>query len=167
VYAAFLQNAPVVRHTRGFTPGWYAVPRWGTPNGLTPPSTRPPSPSATQPHPCTKPQQRNQPENPLNPALTPRAPPAAAGPGRSELRNVDILIPLARPRESVAGPNVPCERRTDPAEPPRAPGPLRSPAAPHGVRPSVPSLPTTSFRPQFNKVSIRTSTCIVRSVRPL
>jgi hypothetical protein len=21
-----------VRHTRGFTPGWYAVPRWGTPN---------------------------------------------------------------------------------------------------------------------------------------
>ena len=31
-YAAFLQNAPVVRHTRGFTPGWYAVPRWGTPN---------------------------------------------------------------------------------------------------------------------------------------
>ncbi|MFZ4819205.1 MAG: hypothetical protein ACOYLU_11200, partial [Limisphaerales bacterium] len=27
VYAAFLQNAPVVRHTRGFTPGWYAVPR--------------------------------------------------------------------------------------------------------------------------------------------
>jgi hypothetical protein len=26
VYAAFLQNAPVVRHTRGFTPGWYAVP---------------------------------------------------------------------------------------------------------------------------------------------
>jgi hypothetical protein len=22
-YAAFLQNAPVVRHTRGFTPGWY------------------------------------------------------------------------------------------------------------------------------------------------
>jgi len=32
VYAAFLQNAPVVRHTRGFTPGWYAVPRWGTPN---------------------------------------------------------------------------------------------------------------------------------------
>ena len=32
LYAAFLQNAPVVRHTRGFTPGWYAVPRWGTPN---------------------------------------------------------------------------------------------------------------------------------------
>jgi hypothetical protein len=31
-YAAFLQNAPVMRHTRGFTPGWYAVPRWGTPN---------------------------------------------------------------------------------------------------------------------------------------
>ncbi len=43
---------------------------------------------------------------------------AAAGPGRSEHRNVDILIPLARQRESPAGPNVPCERRTDPAEPP-------------------------------------------------
>lgn len=30
-YAAFLQNA--IRsptHTRGCTPGWYAVPRWGT-----------------------------------------------------------------------------------------------------------------------------------------
>ena len=42
---------------------------------------------------------------------------AAAGPGRSEHRNVDILIPLARQRESSGGPNVPCERRTDPAEP--------------------------------------------------
>ncbi|MEY4327285.1 MAG: hypothetical protein RIS24_3456, partial [Verrucomicrobiota bacterium] len=42
---------------------------------------------------------------------------AAAGSGRSEPRNVDILIPLARWRESPAGPNVPCERRTDPAEP--------------------------------------------------
>ena len=37
-YAAFLQNAPVVRHTRGFTPGWYAVPRWGTPNASLSPS---------------------------------------------------------------------------------------------------------------------------------
>ena len=37
-YAAFLQNAPVVRHTRGFTPGWYAVPRWGTPKAHPPPS---------------------------------------------------------------------------------------------------------------------------------
>ena len=45
--------------------------------------------------------------------------PAAAGPGRSEHRNVDILIPVARQRESPAGPNVPCERRTDPAEPHR------------------------------------------------
>jgi hypothetical protein len=34
VFAAFLQNAPVVRHTRGFTPGWYSVPRWGTPKAL-------------------------------------------------------------------------------------------------------------------------------------
>jgi hypothetical protein len=44
---------------------------------------------------------------------------AAAGPGRSEHRNVDILIPLARKRESPAGPNVPCERRTGPAEAPK------------------------------------------------
>jgi hypothetical protein len=43
-YAAFLQNAPVVRHTRGFTPGWYAVPRWGTPNAS--PSSSPHTPSA-------------------------------------------------------------------------------------------------------------------------
>ena len=48
----------------------------------------------------------------------PSSKPAAAGPGRSEHRNVDILSPLARQRESPAGPNVPCERRTDPAEPP-------------------------------------------------
>jgi hypothetical protein len=41
-YAAFLQNAPVVRHTRGFTPGWYAVPRWGTPNAAQPPESPPP-----------------------------------------------------------------------------------------------------------------------------
>ncbi len=47
----------------------------------------------------------------------PSSNPAAAGPGRSEHRNVDILTPLARQRESPAGPNVPCERGTDPAEP--------------------------------------------------
>jgi hypothetical protein len=98
VYAAFLQNAPVVRHTRGFTPGWYAVPRWGTPNAS-------PSPSL--------------PAGPNHPA--------AAGPGRSEHRNVDILIPVARQRESPTGPNVPCERRTDPAEPPPPSSPRRQP----------------------------------------
>ena len=38
MYAAFLQNAPVVRHTRGFTPGWYAVPRWGGPKASPPQS---------------------------------------------------------------------------------------------------------------------------------
>ena len=59
--------------------------------------------------------------------------PAAAGPGRSEHRNVDTLIPLARQRESPAGPNVPCERRTVPAEPPSrhgspAPAPALSPS---------------------------------------
>jgi hypothetical protein len=123
---AFLQNAPVVRHTRGFTPGWYAVPRWGTPNGSTPPSTRPPRPSATQPHPYTKPQQRNQPENPLNPALTPRAPPAAAGLGRSKHRKRSN-IPLARSAKAPSSPELPCERRTDPAEPLRGTHPQRQP----------------------------------------
>ena len=30
-YAAFLQNATLPHtYTRGCTPGWYAVPRWGT-----------------------------------------------------------------------------------------------------------------------------------------
>ena len=53
--------------------------------------------------------------------------PAAAGPGRSEHRNVDFLIPVARQRESSAGPNVPCERRTDPAEPPPTTHPKRQP----------------------------------------
>ena len=52
---------------------------------------------------------------------------AAAGPGRSEHRNVDTLIPIARQRESSAGPNVPCERRTDPAEPRRGTDPQRQP----------------------------------------
>jgi hypothetical protein len=52
---------------------------------------------------------------------------AAAGSGRSKHRNVDILIPLARQRESLAGPNVPCERRTDPAEPPPPTSPKRQP----------------------------------------
>jgi hypothetical protein len=55
VYAAFLQNAPVVRHTRGFTPGWYALPRWGTPNASPfpepPPPPRPQRPSAPAPSP--------------------------------------------------------------------------------------------------------------------
>ena len=33
VDAAFLQNASVAcRQTRGSTPGWYAMPRWGTPD---------------------------------------------------------------------------------------------------------------------------------------
>ena len=195
MYAAFLQNAPVVRHTRGFTPGWYAVPRWGTPNASPSPSlpaqdrTRKrqrdragasigsdqASPSRTaRKHILPRAflraralsRETSTHDSPQAPAQPPNHP-AAAGPGRSEHRNVDILIPLARQRESPTGPNVPCERRTDPAEPPRAPGPPRSPAAPHRFRPSIPSLPTTSLRLQIDRVSIRTSTCIVRSVRPL
>jgi len=48
---------------------------------------------------------------------------AAAGSGRSEHWNVDTPAPLARQRESSSCPNVPCERRTDPAEPHEAPTP--------------------------------------------
>ena len=64
-----------------------------------------------------------------HPPLRDRLPsnPAAAGPGRSEHRNVDTLIRLARQRESSVGPNVPCERRTDPAEPRRGTDPQRQP----------------------------------------
>jgi hypothetical protein len=74
--------------------------------------------------------------------------PAAAGSGRSEHRNVDILIPLARQRESPAGPNVPCERRTDPAEPPPPTSPRRQPqhsatATPCGAPPSRPTCLTS------------------------
>ena len=134
--AAFLQNAPVVYRTRGFTPGWYAAPRWGTPNA--PPPQSPHASTAT--HlvnddyffswaTITTPLRDRLPSNP-----------AAAGPGRSEHRNVDTLIPLARQRESPAGPNVPCERRTVPAEPPSrhrspAPAPAPAPALSPGNRP--------------------------------
>ena len=123
--AAFLQNVPVVRHTRGFTPGWYTVPRWGTPNASAPPrgtDSQAPAPALRQrktgesdpmyfkagDRPC-----RLCSHNGFGRVLR-----AAAGSVRSEHRNVDTLIPLARPRESPTGPNVPCERRTDPAEPP-------------------------------------------------
>ena len=63
---------------------------------------------------------------PQAPAQRPNHP-AAAGPGRSKHWNVDTLIPIARQRESSAGPNVPCERRTDPAEPPPTTHPKRQP----------------------------------------
>jgi hypothetical protein len=46
---------------------------------------------------------------------------AAAGSGGSEHWNVHTLFPFARQRESLAGPNVPCERRTDLAAPHRHP----------------------------------------------
>ena len=32
------ERNPSTPHTRGCTPGWYAVPRWDTPNTLPPPS---------------------------------------------------------------------------------------------------------------------------------
>ncbi len=72
---------------------------------------------------------------------------AAAGSGRSEHRNVDTLMPLARQRESPTGPNVPCERRTDPAEPRRGTLPqrqLRNPATAKQAR--APGCMRRSFR---------------------
>ena len=42
---------------------------------------------------------------------------AAAGLSRSEHWNVNTLIPLARQRENPSCPDVPCERRTSPADP--------------------------------------------------
>ena len=74
---------------------------------------------------------------------------AAAGTGRSEHWNVHILSPVARPRESPTGPNGPCERRTDPAEPHRGTDPQRQPRhsatakqvrAPEGMRRSFRTL---------------------------
>ena len=56
-------------------------------------------------------------DRPLKDTETPRDT-GRAGLVRSERRNVHILIPLARQRESSTCPNVPCERRTEPAEPP-------------------------------------------------
>ena len=46
---------------------------------------------------------------------------SAAGPGRSEHWNVNHLTPSRLQRESPTHPHVPCERRTDPAEPPHKP----------------------------------------------
>ncbi len=43
---------------------------------------------------------------------------AAAGAVRSERWNVDTPAPSRVQRESSSCPNVPCERRTDPAKPP-------------------------------------------------
>ena len=118
-----------MRHTRGFTPGWYAAPRWGTPNAApynvaSPPTPPTPSPQHTRSTTIVFLNGDNQ-TTPSGDRLPSN--PAAAGPGRSEHRNVDTLTPLARQRESPAGPSVPCERRTDPAEPPRGTHPQRQP----------------------------------------
>jgi hypothetical protein len=72
VYAAFLQNAPVVRHTRGFTPGWYAVPRWGTPNAS---PTRERRTDPAEPHPQLK--------TTISPNITPTPSGSGTGPKRA------------------------------------------------------------------------------------
>jgi hypothetical protein len=63
-------------------------------------------------------------------ALAVAATEAAAGLSRSEHWNVNTLIPHARQRESPSCPDVPCERRTSPADPtqePNTPDPPTSP----------------------------------------
>ena len=76
--------------------------------------------------------------------------PAAAGPGRSEHRNVDILISLARQRERRACLHVPCERwarsrgaprrGTDPQRQPRHSATAKQVRAPEGMRRSFRTL---------------------------
>ena len=61
---------------------------------------------------------------------TPSPPRGSSRIGPERHRNIDILIPLARQRESPTGPNGPCERRTDPAEPHRPQAPGASPGTP-------------------------------------
>jgi hypothetical protein len=96
-YAAFLQNAPVVRRTRGFTPGWYTVPRWGTPNAS-------PAPSFLS-------ERRTDPaEHPIRPAERDRS---AASLGS------DHQNPSRKARKPNPPPSFLSERRTDPAEPPK------------------------------------------------
>jgi hypothetical protein len=85
--------------------------------------------------------------------------PAAAGPGRSEHWNVDILIPLARQRESLAGPNVPCECRTDPAEPPSR---HRSPAPAPALRHRKTGQSTRGMRRSFRTLRL----CAIPGVSP-
>ena len=61
---------------------------------------------------------------------TPSPPRGSSRIGPERRRNVDILIPLARQRESPTGLHVPYERRTDPAEPHRQQAPSASPSTP-------------------------------------
>jgi hypothetical protein len=109
------------------------LPRWGTPNASPfPEPPPPPRPHAPQRHHHNTSGQRrlfflNGDHQTIPYRDMPPNHEAAAGSGRSEHRNVDILIPFARQRESLAGPNVPCERRTDPAEPRRGTDPQRQP----------------------------------------
>ena len=75
----------------------------------------------------------------------------AAESGRSEPRNVDTKIPRARQRECRACPNVPCERRTDSAEPNPTPRTdtkhLQNPSPPEAPRLSRTLRPTRYRRP--------------------
>jgi hypothetical protein len=134
VYAAFLQNAPVVRHTRGFTPGWYAVPRWGTPNAS--PSSSFPASGGPDPRSPTEDTDWANSSNPLKvpgwaclQVRWPKRLPAAAGRGRSEHWK-RTTNPLAQSAKSDLPQSFPASAGPGPRSPVEAPIPSASPSTP-------------------------------------
>ena len=91
----------------------------------------------------------------------PRSPPtnpsSAAGPGRSEHWNVHHLLPSRLQRESPTHPHVPCERRTDPAEPTHKPV-KRSGTGPKRALERLPPKPLapSARKPHSSPRSLRT-----------
>ena len=134
VYAAFLQNASVVRHTRGFTSGWYAVPRWGTPNAS--PSSSFPASGGPDPRSPTEDTDWANSSNPLKvpgwaclQVRWPKRLPAAAGRGRSEHWK-RTTNPLAQSAKSDLPQSFPASAGPGPRSPVEAPIPSASPSTP-------------------------------------
>jgi len=131
VYAAFLQSAPIVLHTRGFTPGWYAVPRWGTPNAS--PSSSFPASGGPDPRSPTEETDWANSSNPLKvpgwaclQVRWPKRLPAAAGRGRSEHWK-RTTNPLAQSAKSDLPQSFPASAGPGPRSPVEAPIPRRQP----------------------------------------
>ena len=81
-------------YTRGFTPGWYAVPRLGTPKASPPPSF------------------------PASIGPVPRGPKKPQRSGIGPMHALEAIKPFHRAqRESRSSPELPCVHRTGPAEP--------------------------------------------------
>jgi hypothetical protein len=112
-------------YTRGFTPGWYAVPRWGTPNTLKRPSGA--GSVRSEPWRRTAKTPRAQRENPSSPEPPQRAqdrsrgaPKNRSGAGSDRSKHWKRSNPSPRAqRESRSSPELPCVHRTGPAEPPK------------------------------------------------